>query len=74
MAIFALSAMGNEKRAQGKLLCGAHKCTGLTAALRSEYFGFPMLSEASSAVCGGSRLAFPLGKVARRGVSPHRDG
>ena len=56
MAIFALSAMRNEKWAQGKLLCGAHKRTGLTAALRSEYFGFPMLSEASSAVCGGSRL------------------
>ena len=37
-------------------MCGVHKRTGLTAALRSEYFGFPMLSEASSAVCGGSRL------------------
>ena len=38
MAIFALSAMRNEKRAQGKLLCGAHKRTGLTEVLRSEYF------------------------------------
>ena len=40
----------------GKAFVWAHKRTGLTAALRSEYFGFPMLSEASSAVCGGSRL------------------
>ena len=45
MAIFALGAMRNEKWAQGKLLCGAHKRTGLTEVLRSANLGSPVQGE-----------------------------